>query len=300
MTWTTVWAVLRDGVLAAVDLVLPARCAACQVPAAGVLCRACTDAVRSAAVGARRADQGPRPPPGGMPPCWAGARFEGALRLAVTAYKDEGRRDLRDELACLLAAALAAVASEPSVRRRLELGEDVLVVPVPATRASRRRRGDDPVGDLAVTATAAVNLSWRDWRDWRDRRDRRSGEAGAPAPSSWSPRWCTRGGWRTRRTSAGPRELTTSPARWRWRHRGARSSVVPPACSSTTSSPRAPRWPRRLGRCTTPARGTSSQRPVRRHRAARRPCPCGPQALRLASVHEPRSSEVVRLTPVRH
>jgi predicted amidophosphoribosyltransferase len=159
MIWTTLWAVLRDGVLAAVDLVLPARCAACQVPSAVVMCRACTDAVRSASVGPRRVDQGSRPPPGAMPPCWAGARFEGALRLAVTAYKDEGRRDLRDELAGLLSAALTAVASEPSVRRRLELGEDVLVVPVPATRASRRRRGDDPVDDLAVTATAAVNHS---------------------------------------------------------------------------------------------------------------------------------------------
>ncbi len=30
-------------------------------------------------------------------------------------------------------------------------------MPVPTARASRRRRGDDPVGDLAVAATAAVN-----------------------------------------------------------------------------------------------------------------------------------------------
>ena len=66
-----------------------------------------------------------------MPSCWAGARFEGALRLAVTAYKDEGRRDLRDELARLLGAALTAAADEPAVRRRLGLGEEVLVVPVP-------------------------------------------------------------------------------------------------------------------------------------------------------------------------
>ena len=34
-----------------------------------------------------------------MPDCWASARFEGALRLAVTAYKDEDRRDLRPVLA---------------------------------------------------------------------------------------------------------------------------------------------------------------------------------------------------------
>ena len=94
-----------------------------------------------------------------MPQCWAGARFEGPLRLAVTAYKDEGRRDLRDDLARLLGAALAAATDDPALRRRLASGEEVLVVPVPASRASRRRRGDDPVGGLARSATAAVNRS---------------------------------------------------------------------------------------------------------------------------------------------
>ena len=94
-----------------------------------------------------------------MPSCWAGARFEGPLRLAVTAYKDEGRRDLRDELARLLGAALAAAADDPALRRLLGMGEEVLVVPVPTAKASRRRRGDDPVGDLAVAATAAVNVA---------------------------------------------------------------------------------------------------------------------------------------------
>jgi predicted amidophosphoribosyltransferase len=92
-----------------------------------------------------------------MPMCRAGARFEGALRLAVTAYKDEGRRDLRDDLGALLASALSAATHDPGVRRRLALGEAVLVVPVPTSHGSRRRRGDDPVGDLAVAAVAAVN-----------------------------------------------------------------------------------------------------------------------------------------------
>jgi predicted amidophosphoribosyltransferase len=96
-----------------------------------------------------------------MPSCWAGARFEGALRLAVTAYKDEGRRDLRDELARLLGAALTAAAADPAVRRRLLLGDEVLVVPVPTASRSRRRRGDDPIEALAVAATSAVNGSVR-------------------------------------------------------------------------------------------------------------------------------------------
>ena len=98
-----------------------------------------------------------------MPWCWAGARFEGPLRLAVTAYKDEGRRDLRDELARLLGLALSAAADEPAVRRRLALGEEVLVVPVPTAGAARRRRGDDPIGALAVAAVAAAEPVAQRW-----------------------------------------------------------------------------------------------------------------------------------------
>ena len=161
MFWATVWAALRRGLAAAADLVLPsrlrrvsrrppsARCAAparmpCGRPSRGVGCACRWFATATATATA-------------MPWCWAGARFEGALRLAVTAYKDEGRRDLRDELARLLGVALTAAADEPAVRRRLGLGEEVLVVPVPTARASRRRRGDDPVGALAVAAVAAAN-----------------------------------------------------------------------------------------------------------------------------------------------
>ena len=92
-----------------------------------------------------------------MPVCRAGARFEGPVRLAVTAYKDEGRRDLRADLGRLLAGALVDAIRDPGVRRRLGMGEEVLVVPVPTSRASRRRRGDDPVGELATAAVAAVN-----------------------------------------------------------------------------------------------------------------------------------------------
>ncbi len=103
MFWATVWAALRRVLAAAVDLVLPSGCAACHAPAAGPLCGTCTDAVRSASRGVGAAAVGPRAAHAtAMPSCWAGARFEGALRLAVTAYKDEGRRDLRDELARLL------------------------------------------------------------------------------------------------------------------------------------------------------------------------------------------------------
>ena len=154
--WLVVWAAVGSDLRAAADLVLPSRCAACHGPGAP-LCGPCAAAVRAAARGVGAGAVGPRPPPRGMPACRAGARFEGPLRLAVTAYKDEGRRDLRDDLGRLLAGALAAATHDPGVRRSLALGEDVLVVPVPTSRGSRRRRGDDPVGELATAAVAAVN-----------------------------------------------------------------------------------------------------------------------------------------------
>ena len=176
--WSTVWAALRHGLLAAADLVLPARCAACHGrcgrPAVPHLrgCRALGDAGRrggrggsGSATDARCRRAGPAP------------ASKGPLRLAVTAYKDEGRRDLRDELARLLGAALTAAADDPALRRRIVLGEEVLVVPVPTARASRRRRGDDPVGDLAVAATAAVNVAMR------------LRPAGLAPPGEWAPPW---------------------------------------------------------------------------------------------------------------
>ena len=157
---TTWWwcsaAWVRHALAAALELVLPSSCAACHAAAAGPLCRPCRADVRSAsrAVG----PAGPSPPSGATPRRWAGARFEGALALAVTAYKDEGRRDLCDDLALLLAAALAGAVADPALRRRLALGDEVLVVPVPTAPASRRRRGDDPVAALAHAATAAVDV----------------------------------------------------------------------------------------------------------------------------------------------
>jgi predicted amidophosphoribosyltransferase len=153
-TWWNTWPALRHALAAALELVLPSSCAACHAVAAGPLCGSCSEDVRAASRDVP--PPGPVVPAPAVPPCWSGARFEGALRLAVTAYKDEGRRDLRDDLAGLLAAALAGAAADPVLRRRTALGEEVLVVPVPTAGASRRRRGDDPVGDLAHAATAAL------------------------------------------------------------------------------------------------------------------------------------------------
>ncbi|MGL5866687.1 MAG: ComF family protein [Dermatophilaceae bacterium] len=138
---------------AAVGLVLPGQCAGCGAPGAP-LCGRC-----QAAVG-RAVAPGLVPRSAGAVPCWAGAVLEGPLRRLVSVHKDGGRRDVRPILAAPLAmAVLLALTRDPISRRMLAGGEPVRVVPVPAARRARYRRGDDPVSDLA---RAALRLAWRE------------------------------------------------------------------------------------------------------------------------------------------
>jgi len=138
------WTDLSD---ALVDLALPTRCAGCEVPGSR-LCEVCRAAVERAA---HPRAVSPQPCPPGFPPTWAAAPHEGPLARWVVAYKDEGRRDLRRELAPLLAAAVeAALAASGTARARLAAGDGpVLLVPVPTSRRARRARGDHPLALLA-------------------------------------------------------------------------------------------------------------------------------------------------------
>lgn len=155
-TGVSAWCGLRAVVAAATDLVLPARCAACPEPGAP-LCRACRAGVRAAGFAGGPRQVGPDPVPAGMPACWSTARLDGPLRTSVTAYKDQDRRDLGPVLGALLASALAgALGGEPALRRAVSSGSRVLVVPMPTSRASRRRRGDDPVQEVASRAVRLV------------------------------------------------------------------------------------------------------------------------------------------------
>ncbi len=72
------------------------------------------------------------------------------------AFKDGDRRDLLPHLAPLLGAAVeAAVAgSAPAVERLRRGDRPVLLVPVPTSRAARRRRGDHPLALLARRVAA--------------------------------------------------------------------------------------------------------------------------------------------------
>jgi predicted amidophosphoribosyltransferase len=129
---------------ALLDLVLPQRCAGCGA-CAGPLCAACAAELRGAP-----AFRPPSPPPPGLPPCWSAAPYGGAIRRVLLAYKERGRTALAAPLARSLAGAVAAALPVPPA------GVPVLLVPVPGTRAARRRRGHDPVARLAALAAAAL------------------------------------------------------------------------------------------------------------------------------------------------
>lgn len=117
------------------DLVLPRRCVGCAAPGAG-LCSSCRPS--GAHVVAELA---------GLP-LVAAAPYDGAVRQALLAFKERGRRDLTRPLAGLLSDAV----------RALELGPDVALVPVPSAAAAARARGGDHVRRLARVAGRGCRL----------------------------------------------------------------------------------------------------------------------------------------------
>lgn len=80
-------------------------------------------------------------PVSGAGPVLAAVRYEAGAAEAIRAWKLHGRRDLTEPLGELLGAALTRAGLHP-----------VVLVPIPARPASRRRRGRDVVADLARAA----------------------------------------------------------------------------------------------------------------------------------------------------
>lgn len=144
-----------------VDLALPRTCGGCG--ALGVKwCVECDAEVAGRITTRASGLLGPTGRPPGFPITWSAATYEGPLRKALVAYKDQDRRDLRPILARLLSWALmsasAAVRDHPG--RSLDDGgidgdereRPLTVVPIPSTPRSRRERGDDPLRDLVACA----------------------------------------------------------------------------------------------------------------------------------------------------
>lgn len=129
---------------ALLDLALPHTCAACDQPT-GPLCASCERDLRAGLFDRPRRSM-PDPVPIHLPPVTSRGPYAGVLRELVSAYKDDGRRDLRPVLAELLAESVTVAAG----------GRPAVVVPMPSSRVAVRRRGDDPIGDLVAAATAHV------------------------------------------------------------------------------------------------------------------------------------------------
>lgn len=152
------------------DLVLPARCAACavDVSAPNVLCAPCAGSLVPGA-GASCPGCGLvylTPPAGGCdhrcgdclrdpPPFYratAAFAYGGALADAVTRWKNAPDHTLGPGLARLMVGALTDAGWAPP--------GDAVVVPVPSHRRQLRRRGFNPAGVSARAVARAFDLAW--------------------------------------------------------------------------------------------------------------------------------------------
>ena len=141
----------------------------------------------------------------GMPSCWAGARFEGPLRQAVTAYKDEDRRDLRGRA--------GGGCWRRRWRRRCRRPGAA-----PAARALGEARARRARADRAGVPSSARRRPGRATVVRRAARGRRRvARPGGRAADGLVvvPALVHTRGWPTRRTSTGWPGRTTSPGRWR-------------------------------------------------------------------------------------
>lgn len=83
------------------------------------------------------------------PLTWAAGAFTGPLARGLVAYKDHDRRDLAPVFGAGLRVSIEAAAVHAS---STGAARHVLVVPVPATRRARNRRGDVPLLGLVRVA----------------------------------------------------------------------------------------------------------------------------------------------------
>ncbi len=128
------------------DLVLPAGCAGCGAGARTGLCHDCLSSL------AQPVPHAPDPPPLGFPATWVAGRYEHAVRAAIVAYKERGRRDVGRPLGVALARATLQLGAARA-------GARLLLVPVPSRSHVARMRGGDHVRRLAIHAAAWIRTA---------------------------------------------------------------------------------------------------------------------------------------------
>ena len=150
------WRPLAD-LRSLLELAAPSGCGGCGVSGTR-WCDACATTLSDTPPRRWR----PTPCPPGMPPTWAGPAYDGVVRAAVVAWKEQDRVDLgRPLAAALLRSVEAALGGSPAHLAALGAGEPVAVLPAPSARRSTRARGRAPVLELAVDAVgreAVVDL----------------------------------------------------------------------------------------------------------------------------------------------
>lgn len=120
-----------------VALGAPSACAGCGRPGPAV----CAECARSLQ-GAARVHR-PSPIPPGWIPAHVVADYAGTTRALMTAWKERGRRDVSPHLARPLARAIAAAVAAMDAEVDRASREEIALVPIPASSAARRRRGED-------------------------------------------------------------------------------------------------------------------------------------------------------------
>ncbi len=136
---------------AVLDLVLPAGCAGCGTE--GVTwCTGCAGQLDRLPWPCR-----PDPCPASLPPTWAVAAYDGPVRAAVLAHKENGVRALGRPLGAGLASAVSAALTVTGCR-------SALLVPAPSRPAAVRERGQDPTLRLARAAARSLRRQGVDAR----------------------------------------------------------------------------------------------------------------------------------------
>jgi predicted amidophosphoribosyltransferase len=169
--------------LSLAGLALPVDCAGCGAPDIA-LCAGCRAQLL--------AGPGPLavlPSPVGLP-AYAGVEYGGVAARVVVAWKERGRHDLGRPLAATLAVALSGLQAQVDAAcagEGLPPARPLLVVPVPSSRQSRRRRGEDTVRRLALLAVVRVRHQARSGPG--EGRAPGEGRWGRPGPGPEEGRW---------------------------------------------------------------------------------------------------------------